>query len=144
MAHWIIEDRGFGGATYKCSVCGDIQDDICTNVSLFTECPNCGCPINEEENEYVENTPSKKALMPATIVGIPENRIPETIDIDGNHITKPTSKLAVTMADTMNSEMMKLILEAARKNGITDVVVLDEEFIVTALKNEIERRKETI
>lgn len=51
MAHWIIEDHGFGGQYYKCSECGhtfndlyhDVPDDIC---------PECGVEINENENEY--------------------------------------------------------------------------------------------
>ena len=33
------------------------------------------------------------------------------------------------------------ILKIAKNNGITDMTLIDEEFVVTALKNEVERRK---
>lgn len=63
MAHWIIEDRGFGGQYYKCSGCGhtfndlyhDVPDDIC---------PECGVEINEDENEYMDDKPSDYAYKP--------------------------------------------------------------------------------
>ena len=80
--------------------------------------------------------------MPATIVGIPENKTPDVFDIDGDHVGTLTSKIAVCVGETTNQEFMAKILEIATNNGITDLCVLDEEFIVTALKNEIERRKE--
>ena len=80
--------------------------------------------------------------MPAVITGIPKNKIPNTFDINGDHISTLTSKIAVCVGETMNQEFMAKILEIAEKNGITDLCVLDEEFIVTALQNEIERRKE--
>lgn len=50
MAHWIIDDHGFGGQYYQCSECGTTfyyaPDDIC---------PHCGAEINDDENEYVED-----------------------------------------------------------------------------------------
>lgn len=55
MAHWIIDDHGFGGQYYKCSECGagfwDIFDDVCGEEA----CPKCKSPINEDENVYTEN-----------------------------------------------------------------------------------------
>ena len=55
MAHWIIEDQGFGGQVYKCSECGDSWNDIYSDISRETECPNCGALIHEDETEYIEN-----------------------------------------------------------------------------------------
>lgn len=52
MAHWIIEDYGFGGNYYRCSTCRCSWNDLYEDVSLLDACPNCGTPINEEENEY--------------------------------------------------------------------------------------------
>lgn len=54
MAHWIIEDHGFGGQYYKCSECRESWCDIFHNISMEENCPNCGAPINEDETEYVE------------------------------------------------------------------------------------------
>ena len=60
MAHWIIEDHGFGGQYYRCSECGegwcDIYDDVCGE----EKCPNCGAPINEDETEYLEKSEKKE------------------------------------------------------------------------------------
>lgn len=78
--------------------------------------------------------------MPATIVGIPANKIPDTFDISGDYTTTLASKIAICVGETMNQEFMAKISEIAKNNGITDLCVLDEEFVTTALKNEIERR----
>ena len=48
MAHWIIEERGFGGSFYKCSACGKVWNDIFSNVWTEDNCPVCGAPMNEE------------------------------------------------------------------------------------------------
>lgn len=44
MAHWIIEDKGFGGTDYQCSACKDIWNDLFhKDISSITECcPGCG------------------------------------------------------------------------------------------------------
>ena len=52
MAHYIIDDRGFGGTWYKCSNCGESFWDILEHVDLY-ECPACGEEIDPDENEYV-------------------------------------------------------------------------------------------
>lgn len=54
MAHWIIEDRGFGGLYYKCSECGKFWWDILKKVRMEDRCPNCNSVINEDETEYVD------------------------------------------------------------------------------------------
>lgn len=54
MAHWIIDDHGFGGQYYRCSECGKGWCDIYSDVSMEENCPNCGVSINEDENEYIE------------------------------------------------------------------------------------------
>ena len=59
MAHWIIEDHGFGGTTYTCSRCRDSWNDIYRDVSAEDNCPTCGYPMNDE-NEYVEQKKSVK------------------------------------------------------------------------------------
>lgn len=64
MAHWIIEDHGFGGQYYRCSECRESWCDIFQDVSMEFRCPNCGATINEDETEYIEE---KKP----TIFGVP-------------------------------------------------------------------------
>ena len=54
MAHWIIEDKGFGGTLYRCSECRECWCDIFENVSMKDECPKCGAPMDEDKTEYIE------------------------------------------------------------------------------------------
>ena len=58
MAHWIIDDRGFGGVTYTCSNCWDIWCDLFDDHSL-DHCDTCGEPIDEEASVYVIDNKSK-------------------------------------------------------------------------------------
>lgn len=51
MAHWIINDKGLEGATYKCSNCGEIYWDILDKIN-YERCPAYKSPINENEEEY--------------------------------------------------------------------------------------------
>lgn len=64
-AHWIIDDRGFGGQYYKCSSCGESYCDLFDNPGMLDSCPNCGAIIDEDETEYIE--PNKKKVNPFTI-----------------------------------------------------------------------------
>lgn len=54
MAHWIIDDHGFGGQFYTCSVCGEGWWDILDNPERWESCPNCKDRIYEDETEYIE------------------------------------------------------------------------------------------
>ena len=54
MAHWRIEDHGFGGQTHWCSECGGCWNDIYYEVSSWDFCPNCNEPIDEGATEYIE------------------------------------------------------------------------------------------
>ena len=55
MAHWIIEDKGFGGVVYRCSNCRESWDDYyCKFPKDF--CAWCGEDINEDKNEYIEES----------------------------------------------------------------------------------------
>lgn len=54
MAHWIIEDKGFGGQLFECSNCGDVWNDIFhSEVGCWDVCPSCGEEM-DEEREYVK------------------------------------------------------------------------------------------
>lgn len=63
MAHWIIDDHGFGGQFYKCSNCGDTWCDIYNNVSMEEQCPSCGEPIDEDATEYIEKAKNRLPIQ---------------------------------------------------------------------------------
>lgn len=50
-------------------------------------------------------------------------------------------KFAIQVAESFDNAIMEKITEIAKEQGFTDLVLIDKEFVVTALKNEIERRK---
>ena len=54
MAHWIVEDHGFGGQYYRCSECRESWCDIFQDVSMEFRCPNCGATINDDETIYLD------------------------------------------------------------------------------------------
>lgn len=49
-------------------------------------------------------------------------------------------KVAMRVAESFDNAVMAKITEIAREEGFTDLVLIDKEFVVTALKNEFERR----
>lgn len=55
MAHWIVDDKGFGGVFYKCSNCSEYRNEP------DEKCSNCGAEM-DEENVYLDeiNPPKKK------------------------------------------------------------------------------------
>ena len=73
MAYWIIEDKGFGGVTYKCSNCGALWYD-CYDIFSKKFCAVCGEDIDEDANEYIEKPKRRKAddtiVFPQTIGNI--------------------------------------------------------------------------
>lgn len=56
MAHWIIEDHGFGGQIYRCSNCRESWNDLFNDCCGWDICENCGETIDEDATEYVEDT----------------------------------------------------------------------------------------
>lgn len=74
MAHWIIEDYGFGGQVYRCSNCRTSWNDLYYSDILKDNCPECGEFIDEDENEYVDNPNKHKTddviMFPQTIGSI--------------------------------------------------------------------------
>ena len=55
MAHWIVNDKGLGGAFWTCSRCGKTYWDIADTIDN-ERCPCCHSPINSDENEYYEDS----------------------------------------------------------------------------------------
>ena len=48
---------------------------------------------------------------------------------------------AAVVAEKEDEAIMNAIVEAAEKAGITDLCVIDKEFILSAIKHELERRE---
>ena len=80
MAHWIIEDEGFGGTVYECSSCGRRWNDLYTKVRLGGDtCPSCGGKMDDDETVYIE----KKKNKPAAIsLPLPSNMLRRHAEIE--------------------------------------------------------------
>ena len=52
------------------------------------------------------------------------------------------NEFLVKCVDLLDKEIVNAIVNAARENGVTDVYLIDKEFILRAIKNELERMKE--
>ena len=58
-----------------------------------------------------------------------------------NYVLKSNLKVKCEIADTLDNEICKAILDTAEREGVTDLFLIDKEFIMTAIKNEMARRK---
>ena len=54
------------------------------------------------------------------------------------------NEFLVRCVDLLDKEIVNAIVDTARKNGVTDVYLIDKEFILRAIKNELERMKEGV
>lgn len=55
--------------------------------------------------------------------------------------TKYTEKISYQIVNNRDKQLFGAIINYAKQTGITDLFVVDEEFVKTALLNEVERRK---
>ena len=78
MAHWIIRSDGYDGHMYKCSHCENAWNDLYYSDILKDKCPECGEPIDEDANEYIEEL--KQTGVVGTWKGIPLVSVPELIE----------------------------------------------------------------
>ena len=62
-------------------------------------------------------------------------------DIDDTTCTLHKEFL-VRCVDLLDREIVNAIVDTARENGVTDVYLIDKEFILRAIRNELERMKE--
>lgn len=54
-------------------------------------------------------------------------------------IYKLHEKIGVSCMSLVNNDIVKAVVEAAREEGITDLILMDKDFVLRALKNELER-----
>lgn len=52
------------------------------------------------------------------------------------------NEFLVKCVDLLDKEIVKAIVDTARENGVSEVYLIDKEFILRAIKNELERMKE--
>lgn len=64
MAHWIVDDQGFGGVSYKCSNCGEYE------YRVKEKCSNCGIEMDEENVYLDEINPPKKKIDDKQILNV--------------------------------------------------------------------------
>ena len=71
-------------------------------------------------------------------------RFPENVKTDFDPfkgIFEVTQKVFCDVVDNLDNCIFETVSETARKNGFTEVVIFDKEFVLTALKNELNRRQ---
>lgn len=59
----------------------------------------------------------------------------------GTGTERLTSRLMATVADTKDKLLTDVVIDYAKRNGITDLFLIDEEFVRSALIHEAERRR---
>lgn len=50
-------------------------------------------------------------------------------------------KVSCEIAESFDNMIMKKVIEIAREQGLTDLWLINKEFVVEALKREVERRR---
>lgn len=69
--------------------------------------------------------------------------LPHNIRTDFADFTASLSgKIVAQVADTTDKAICEAIIRCADDMGATDLYIIDEEFVKTAILNEIKRRKE--
>lgn len=53
-------------------------------------------------------------------------------------------KISAQVMDMTDKVLMGSIISAAREEGVNDLFLIDKEFIITAIKNELARRQEDV
>ena len=48
-------------------------------------------------------------------------------------------KIMASVVDIKNETIVKAVIDTARSEGIDDLIVLDKEFVLRAIRNELER-----
>lgn len=69
---------------------------------------------------------------------------PQTIidNLDGGLTI--TEKICAKIVDAHENAIIEAIFEAAKRDGITELFLIDRQFLLDAIKNEFERRKQII
>ena len=85
-------------------------------------------------NKEPEMLPIKRFTFPRTI--------PPPKQLENGVIMQEVYKAKVVIQEKFETLIYNNIVEIAKEEKIDELVVIDREFIVTALRNEVERRKQ--
>lgn len=53
-----------------------------------------------------------------------------------------TRKIAAQMIEKIDDEITRCIIDTAKEEGITDLYLIDKNFVISAIREKIEREKE--
>lgn len=125
MAHWIIENIGFGRQNYACSNCGQIYSNVFRDPGTWDECPNCGAKINDdEEDEYESDAvhrPFAKMEKIKEMVGLGED-----VETDDHRSIKMAEAKAL-FRDLFDEELEFEELDFVPKHNTKNIVILSLE-----------------
>lgn len=60
-------------------------------------------------------------------------------DEDGNTVSSATRKALVLWREDLDNNLMSEIIKMAQDNGVTDLYVLNRDFILSAIREKLER-----
>lgn len=69
----------------------------------------------------------------------PENLIVNDVS---SVVQEITYKFQTEVVDMVDQDILSAIIKTARENGITDLLILDKQFVLDALREKLERMKE--
>lgn len=118
---------------YECSACRGYLTGLIRHVT----CPTCGAILDWNENKKTD-----------IFNGYPIHRVHLNgltrykLENDGDDHTHTISiKIMVELIQKEEDYVIDRILECARENGVSVLYLIDRDFVLDALKHEIERRK---
>lgn len=125
---------------YRKIVCENSH--ICAGISRYLK------SVMEKEKMYKGNPFRKDVEYPINYLGrieLSKDDIPDCLNYDPfkdiyERITKIKAKV-INMAD---EAIYSAIIEEAKEAGVTDLFLIDKEFVLTALTNEMERRVDMV
>lgn len=65
-------------------------------------------------------------------------------DDETKYITEINSNIQAKVTSMVDNEIVKAIVDAAAAEGVNDLILIDKDFIISAIKHEIARRKSEV
>lgn len=98
----------------------------------------------EREKIYKGNPFRKEVEYPIEYfsrIDLAKDDIPDCLDVDPfKDIYERITKIKAKVIDMADEAIYQAIIEEAKEAGVTDLFLIDKEFVLTALTNEMKRR----